>query len=288
MKGALAAMMVAVCQAKSTPLRGTVVLAAVAGEEGAGSVGMVEFIRTGPRSDYAVVGEPTGLDVCVSHKGSCNMLVTVVGRTAHSATPQQGLNAADGLVKAIERVSSEVKPWVESNWNPLLGHSTLSVTGIEGGGRSDSIPAFATALLNIRYVPGLMPEDLEARLRDALLPLAQDGFEIRVERRRVPRVSAGGTYELEAVPLVTDESHHLVAHASEAVRMVTGRDARIVGLPCWTDAALLSTRTGAATIVLGPGDILCAHGPREYVSIREVREAVLIYSRIIGQICLGA
>jgi acetylornithine deacetylase/succinyl-diaminopimelate desuccinylase len=287
MKGALAAMAVALVSAKASSLAGNVVFAGVAGEEGGGSVGTVELVRTGPRVDYAVVGEPTGLDVCVSHKGSHNMVVTVTGRSSHSATPEKGLNAVFALARAIQLVSSAVQPWLSSWEDGLLGRSTLTVTGAEGGGRTDTVPPQAKALYNLRYVPGIDTTEVMDRMKASLQPLDAEGFVVSVERRRVPRVSVAGTYELETVPLVTSPGDPLVEAARGAVLAAVGRQASVVGVPYWTDAAVIASKRQIPTIVFGPGDISCAHGPREFIEVDQLQQAAVVYRRLITQLCGG-
>ena len=70
MKGALAAMMCAMVNIKEsgTKLKGDLIFCGVADEEEAG-IGTESLIKTGPEATYAVIGEPTKLEIALGHKG---------------------------------------------------------------------------------------------------------------------------------------------------------------------------------------------------------------------------
>src|SRR6266571_4088065 len=67
MKGGLAAIMFAAATAKNQQLRGDVILTAVSDEEYA-SMGTASIVKRW-HADAAIVTEPTGLEICIAHKG---------------------------------------------------------------------------------------------------------------------------------------------------------------------------------------------------------------------------
>ena len=71
---------------------GTLIGAFVADEE-ASSLGAKAYVKTAPKIDYCVIGEPTSCTTVTAHKGSMRPLVRVKGRTAHSGMPDLGINA---------------------------------------------------------------------------------------------------------------------------------------------------------------------------------------------------
>ena len=66
-------------------------MAAVADEEFA-SLGTEELMRH-VRTDAAIVTEPTGMDLCVAHKGFLWVEIRVAGRAAHGSRPDLGVDA---------------------------------------------------------------------------------------------------------------------------------------------------------------------------------------------------
>ena len=82
MKGSLAACLAAVkavTEARA-PLRGDLVMAAVADEEYA-SLGTAEVVRHTP-VDAAIITEPTELEICIAHKGFVWLEVESIGKAA--------------------------------------------------------------------------------------------------------------------------------------------------------------------------------------------------------------
>src|SRR5712691_5742855 len=131
MKGGLASIMVAAARAKPLNLGGDVILTAVSDEEYA-SIGTASVVKRW-RADAAIVTEPTGLDVCVAHKGFVWLELETVGVAAHGSRPELGVDAIaamGGVLMGVKRLGAEL----ESSWpHPLLGTGSVHASLIEGG-----------------------------------------------------------------------------------------------------------------------------------------------------------
>lgn len=80
-------------------------LAVFVADEEAASEGAKHYAKSRPKIDSAVIGKPTGNAVVTAHKGSVRPRIRVVGETAHTGTPDLGVNAiykAAALVRLIE------------------------------------------------------------------------------------------------------------------------------------------------------------------------------------------
>lgn len=75
-------------------LRGDIILEAVIDEENGGYKGTgrlaTEKIDQG---DFALVGEPTNLEVQIAHKGVIGVEIVTKGKAAHASTPHLGVYA---------------------------------------------------------------------------------------------------------------------------------------------------------------------------------------------------
>ena len=91
MKASLAAIMLAGREAARLELRGDVIVTAVADEEFA-SIGVQDVVRR-MGADAAIVTEPTGLDLCVAHKGFVWLEVETHGVASHGSLPEEGVDA---------------------------------------------------------------------------------------------------------------------------------------------------------------------------------------------------
>ncbi len=276
MKGALAAMAetVRVLARPSVSFDGEVVVTAVAGEE-CGSPGM-QALTAGPgadmAADFAVVGEPTGLEVAVAHKGQAWVDVDFTGRAAHGSVPTAGVNAVHHAARFVGRVEQTLAPALARRSHPLLGSPTVNVGVITGGDRPPMVPATCRVRLDRRLVPGETPDLALDEVRDLVAGLRADDPAVSA----VVRESAE-TAVFPHLPLDCPVDHPAVRTLCTVAAARTGTPRTPVGVPFWTDGALLAARTAVPTVVCGPGDIARAHSHTEHVELDQLRLAAETY-----------
>ncbi|HEX3786667.1 MAG TPA: ArgE/DapE family deacylase [Pseudonocardiaceae bacterium] len=276
-KGSLVAMLAALERLAAAPagLVGELVLTAVVAEE-AGGLGSLRLVRDGLFADAAVVGEPTGLRIARAHKGTYMHTLRFTGTAAHSAAPWLGRNAvadAAAFVAATERETARLK----EKPHPALGPATMTVTLIEGGTFQNTVPGSAMLTVDRRLVPGETHADCDRQLADLLDRLAAQRPGLVVE----PPETIVAT-----VPSETAESELIVRSALAAVGRVGRPLERAVGFNAGCDMSKL-VGAGVPTVICGPGDLAQAHGPDEYVDVREVVDAVSVYEFIARDVLSG-
>jgi acetylornithine deacetylase len=224
------------------------------------SRGLHEYLRDeGGGFDFAVVGEPTSLDVCTAAKGRFEATVEFVGESAHAAS-DGGTSAVSCASEAVLGLDS-----VGPDEDELLGESRLTVTRFEGGEASNRVPERATLTLDRRPVP---PESAEefVELVNQTLEGTECDHEVRLAERPTPFLEAFRTKEDDAY----------VREFVDAVESVDS-DTRIRPFEAATEASYLAQHT--PVVVFGPGAIQeedgtpVAHSEREYVPTDEVRKA---------------
>jgi acetylornithine deacetylase/succinyl-diaminopimelate desuccinylase-like protein len=104
-------------------------------------------------------------------------------------------------------------------------------------------------------------------------------------KRRNRSFNAKARKVFERPPLETAPTEPIVRELRRVVRDVTETRAQLVGVPYWTDGALLSQSGSIATCIFGPGDIGVAHSPDEYVRVKDVLRAAEIYGRVAQRFC---
>jgi succinyl-diaminopimelate desuccinylase len=248
-------------------LAGDLIFAGTVDEE-SGSLGVKTLIDSGFTADYAVVGEPTSLRVAVAHKGSCFVKVTLTGRGAHGSCPEQGVNAASYAARIVLAIEEELRPRLAKRTHPLLGASTVSIGRICGGTQPNIVAERCEVEVDRRYLPGEgspVPEirEIVASICGGVEALRYDVVEMPMTSR-VPHVPLGTSPE-SRLPL-----------AAAAVCAEAGLPTEPIGVTYWSDGGHLAA-SGIETIVLGPGDIADAHGPRDRVAIDELTAAVDLY-----------
>jgi acetylornithine deacetylase len=259
MKGAVAACLVACEGASHLALRGDVIVTAVADEEFA-SVGTEAVVAT-HRAAAAIVAEPTGERLGVAHRGFAGFHVRVAGRAAHGSMPELGIDAIARTGPLLTRLAELDAGLRGSRPHPLLGTGSAHASVISGGQEFSSYPAFCDLHGERRTVPGENDDDV-AREIAAVVGDVEAAWELTVTRNPFEIDGAEKIVELAA------------RHAGEPER---------IGLPFWTDAALLQA-AGIPTVLLGPkGE--GAHAEVEWVSLESLERCVGIYLAVAAELC---
>ncbi len=244
---------------------GTLLGVFVADEE-VGSLGAKNYVKTAPKIDYCMIGEPTSCTTVTAHKGSMRPLVRVYGKTAHSGMPDLGVNAILKSARLLDRVVEEHKR-VAATSHPLCGNASLTLTRAHGGHADNVVPEHCDFLLDRRMVPG---EDEEAVKRAIAELVEAAGREAGTRAEIIDYVpTTGGASE-------TDASHPIV-HACQAACLAhNGVASDISGFQGGCDLVHFRS-VGAEGVVLGPGELSVAHQPDEYVPVDDLVRAVMIY-----------
>lgn len=256
-KGSLAAMIDAFLTAKIN--RGTLTLAVTPDEETSqhGGAHLGETLT----ADGYIVGEPTGLDVCIAAKGNFGGRVHIYGESAHASDPSAGINALQGvgpLLNALEEYDNHLGPGPHD----LLGSPTLTPTTIESSGPLNQVPDTCTVSFDRRTVP---PESIDGFLTDLDSYLAkqlpeQYEFEVTAAYPDSPAPDAF------AIDPDTDLAQALVESSDSAIRPFEAA----------TEASYFAD--DAPTVVFGPGVLSdeegpVAHADREYIHRSEMHSA---------------
>lgn len=249
MKGGVAAMVAAAQTAARQGSAGDIIVALVADEEHAscGTEAVLERLA-GRLPDACLVGEPTGLDLAVAHRGYAVVEVEFTGRAAHSAQPELGINAVTHLGRLLAAIA---------------GTGSLMATVVAGGSSPFLIPATASAVIECRTVPGELAAECLVEVRRILREMHRDD----------PTVHATATMSLsrEAWRYDPDDpaGAALSAALSGALGAHRGFPPESVAMPYWMESAMWEA-AGVPTVVCGPsGDGL--HAAEEWVDLAQVR-----------------
>lgn len=274
MKGPLASMMIAAKALKGAgvELRGNLVITAVIAEE-ENQMGTRRVVDGPIKGEFAIVGEPTRLNVCTAHKGDVAYEITTIGKAVHASVLHEGINAIYKMKEVIDSIEKFAVELEKRKRHPLLGPSTISVGTIEGGTIPAAVPAFCKIKLDRRLLPG---EDAETGKKE--LESLIDSL-----KERDPDLVADVRTIVEVPPMETRQDHAIVRTIREVVLEVTGRDPGIEGVPYTTDGAIL-VKKGIPTVIFGPGDIKQAHQPDEWISVDEMVTATRIYAQTALQL----
>jgi acetylornithine deacetylase/succinyl-diaminopimelate desuccinylase-like protein len=292
-KGSVAAMFSALCEladSKSRPLETEIVFAGLIDEEHAqagsralvgsvcvphASVGVspTEFSQRDAATSgrdarapiFAIVGEPTKLQVVTAHKGSLWLELETRGNAAHGATPHLGKNAIHEMARIVDLLETDYAAQLRKQKHKLLGAATVNVGTISGGTQPNIVPDFCKISVDRRTLPGETDAKVESEIT-ALL--------------RTKNLSAkiSSAKLAPALPLETNYKLPLVQKLLKSVRQT-----KPLGVDFFCDAAILSAG-GIPSVVFGPGDIAQAHTADEWISLAELERGKNLLLRFLNSL----
>ncbi len=266
-KGGMAAMLATFARVAKEKPRGAVnlVMACTVDEEHT-FLGVQELVKRGLKADYAVVAEPTLLNIVHAHKGVARWKLRTTGRSCHSSAPEQGVNAIYRMGKVltlIERFAEELRA---SRTDPLLGPPTISVGRIEGGSSVNTVPDRCQIEIDRRIIPGEKPEEAPRQLAEFL---QQAGIDIALEMSPL---------WINAPALSPRGSEDLVKRLGDCINAVRGTHT-VHPVPYGTDASTIA-EGGVPAVVFGPGNIAQAHTCDEWLPLDELEQASEVLYRL--------
>ena len=271
MKGGLAAIMLAAAEAKRRHLRGDVILTAVSDEEYA-SIG-TSFIVKRWHADAAIVTEPTGLDICVAHKGFIWLEVETQGIAAHGSRPDLGVDAIVKMGKVLVGLEELDRSLRSKSSHPLLKSGSLHASLITGGQELSSYPERCILSVERRTIPGETQASVESQIRTIFDQLAASDPAFKASLRTM----------LVRDAFEVPEDEPIVQVVLRQAAALSGQEPAIVGSTAWMDSAILSA-AGIPTVIFGPGGE-GAHAVVEWVDLEQVGRCVEVLVACAGEFC---
>ena len=287
MKGAVAAMLVALQRHAEDGPPGRVSLVLTADEEQGSDAGAKALAERGlPEVDAIVIGEPSGIDepwemMALVSRGICCFEITLGTVQGHSGLSNRlGRNAvlvAADVLQALERFVPPVESPGAVAAEPMVNSGMLARGGVAFG----TWPGECTIGCEIRLVPGMVQADVQAAIEQTVLEAV--GGQATVEITYVD----GSLGWMPAVEL--DPASRVVKAAHAACRDVLGRELPTRAYPGGTDATYFMGQAGIPTVTsLGPGWLSVAHGANEKVAVADLRTAVDLYEQLMAQFLRSA
>jgi acetylornithine deacetylase len=269
MKGFLACMIAAVPMFQAAGLKRPIHLAFSCDEE-IGCRGVPHLIAELPKlcapPAGCIVGEPSGLQPVLSHKGKVAYEVLLTGRSAHSSEPGRGVNAlyaAAALARTIEETAEAIRVAARRDERFSPDHSTLVAGILRAGSAVNIIPDCASLTFELRTIPGDDADTL-------LLPVfSQARTEVAAGRALCCEIT-----EISRYPALPPEATELAGLLADW----TGQKPR-QSVSYGTEAGLFHA-AGIPSIVCGPGDIARAHRPDEYITAGELSACMSLFEKL--------
>ncbi|WP_316819618.1 M20 family metallo-hydrolase [Pedobacter gandavensis] len=227
-------------------------LAATAEEEISGVNGLEYILPDLGELEFAIVGEPTLMNLAIAERGLLVLDCVSTGKAGHAAR-EEGDNAIYKALKDIEWFRSYRFSKVSEMFGPLK----MSVTIINAGSQHNVVPATCTFTVDVRVT--------DAYANEEVLKIIRTNVDCTVTPRSV-----------RLKPSSIDKEHPIV-RAGVALGRTT------YGSPTTSDQALLSI----PSVKVGPGDSARSHMADEYVFVNEVEEGIKLYIEMLKSVING-
>jgi acetylornithine deacetylase len=234
-------------------LKYNLILALVAEEEISGPGGVrsiLPLLEFGRGADFAIVGEPTGMQLAIAERGLMVLDCTAKGRAGHAAR-DEGDNAIYHAIKDIEWFRDYRFP----RKSPLFGEVKMSVTMISAGVGHNVVPAECRFVVDCRVT--------EQYTNEEVLETVRQNVTSNVTPRSLHLRSS-------SIPL-----EHPIVRAGISLGMNT------FGSPTTSDQVAL---TAVPSVKIGPGQSARSHSGDEYIELSEIEQGIDMYIKLLDKI----
>lgn len=266
-KSPLCALLVAGAEAADAGVR--ITFAGVTEEEGEGK-GIEQLIRSGPKFDYAVFGEPSGADrLTIGYRGRVSLRLAVRTAGGHAGSPWAHRSAFDEFSSVMARLKRyESSKAVEGDYFRSL---SISPTIVRAGSYQNVIPRECEATLDLRLPTSIRSSEAIREIR----AIAEDAG----EGARVQVTAGPPTEAYEADPAST-----LVRAFQRAIIVGLKAKPKLVRKTGTGDMNTFARREGAECVTYGPGPSATSHTDGEMVQIRDYLDSIEVVKGAISQL----
>jgi len=230
-------------------LKFNIVMVASAEEENTGQNSLVSILNLLPEIDFAIVGEPTLMNLAIAEKGLMVINCEAKGTSGHAAHGT-GDNAIYNALDDILWFKTYEFPKVSET----LGKVKMTVTQINAGHQHNVIPSNCNFVVDVRVTDAYSNEEvfkiIEENVTSEVCPRS-----LRLNSSSIPK-------------------EHPIVKAG----IKWGRST--YGSPTISDQAILS----CPSLKLGPGESLRSHTADEFIYLHEIEEGIDLYIKILEEI----
>jgi putative selenium metabolism hydrolase len=235
------------------------------------------------KPEFAVITEPTNMNIYRGHRGRMEIRVEVKGRSCHGSAPERGDNA----IYKISRIVLEIEKLNERLRNdPFLGKGTVTVTEVRSSSPSLCAVADEAGIhLDRRLTFGETKESALAEVRDAAKRAGYPDANVFV-LNYAEAAYTGKVYPTEKYfpTWVLDEKSPYLKNAVDAYAGVLGKAPLVDKWTFSTNGVSISGMYGVPCLGLGPGNEVYAHAPNEACPVEHLSGAAAFYAALIASL----
>ncbi len=227
------------------------IFSATAEEESSGPNGMAQLVKIIDKVDFALVGEPTQMNLAVAEKGLIVIDCVVKGKAGHAAR-DEGVNSIYLAMSEIEKIENLSFDKV----SPVLGKVKTTVTQIDAGFQHNVIPDTCRFVIDVRTN--------ECYTNDEVIEIITGVLNCEVNPRSTRLNSSG------------------IELTHPFVKRVQDMGIECYGSPTLSDQSLMQYKSAK----MGPGDSARSHTANEYVLMSEIKQGIELYIKLLEGLIL--
>ena len=227
------------------------IYAATAEEEISGKNGVSSILTDLGKINFAIVGEPTKMDLAIAEKGLVVLNCAAKGTASHAAHQ----NDDNSIYKALRDIQ-KVQQLKFDKESEVLGNVKATVTIINAGSQHNVVPDQCLFTVDVRTN--------EHYTNSEIVEIFRTELESEIEPRSLSLNSSR-----------IDLDHPFV----EVAKM---ENCRLYGSPTVSDQALMPFDS----VKIGPGDSVRSHTADEFIYQKELDEGIEKYIKILSHLLL--
>lgn len=206
---------------------------------------VVEFIKENNISaKFALLGEPTNLNLVVANKGCMEYKVTIKGKPAHSSNPSLGINAiriSTNLINLITKLNNKY----------FKKGISLNVGKVQGGTQINIVPALCEVYFDLR-LKNMQQKDMILNKIKTLINKLEKQYNTSITMEEILFIPPNARSNSKFI-------HDIISKLNLPVEEANyGTEAGYYNL------------LGITSLVFGAGDIAQAHAEDEFININNL------------------
>jgi acetylornithine deacetylase len=232
-------------------LKYNILIAATAEEEVSGINGIELVFPKFKGVEFAIIGEPTQMNLAVAEKGLMVLDCTSRGKAGHAAR-EEGDNAIYKAIKDIEWFRN----YKFDKVSQFLGPVKMSVAQIKAGTQHNVVPDKCEFTVDVRVTDCYKNEEILHAIRKHV------SCEVKA---RSTRLNAS----------FIDVNHPIVKAGVDIGK-------NLYGSPTTSDQALISV----PSVKIGPGDSARSHTADEFIYLQEIKDGIENYIQMLEKVVM--
>jgi len=237
---------------------------------------IADIVARGIKPAGCIIGEPSGMQVVVAHKGKRSHRCRVRGHEAHSSLTPLGVNAVQVASEIVTFLSQMARRFRDRGGFDAaydVPYTTVHAGVIHGGTALNIVPRDCHFLFEFRHLPFDDPDELLSEVKRFAATLLPE----------MHAVDPATHIEFDHISTLPGFDTHGGSEIAELGKACSG--AQEFGKVSFGSEAALFHNAGMPAIICGPGRIAQAHQPNEWVALEQLALCEAFMRRLFDRVC---